>query len=211
MNPETLSRAFEPFFTTKEAAGTGLGLATVKAVVAEAGGWVRVESAPGKGTTVTILLPRTEAEVQAVTRVQQNAVGGTETIVVVEDEESVLGVVRDMLESAGYRVHTAQSPASLDVFVADYDGPVHLLLTDVVLPDMSGLDLADRMQKRYPALPVLFMSGYAEAAFAQGRGGAVGSHFIAKPFDRQKLLRAVRRAIDSQSASDYVHREPAAG
>jgi FixJ family two-component response regulator len=108
-------------------------------------------------------------------------------------------------------VHTAQSPASLDVFVADYDGPVHLLLTDVVLPDMSGLDLADRMQKRYPALPVLFMSGYAEAAFAQGRGGAVGSHFIAKPFDRQKLLRAVRRAIDSQSASDYVHREPAAG
>lgn len=211
MEPETLRRAFEPFFTTKREGGTGLGLATVKAAIADAGGWTRIKSAPGKGTTITLLLPRAEGAIKAEPR-QANAVGGTETILLVEDEESVLNVVCDMLESAGYRVVTAPSAESIDAVVGAHLGSLHLLLTDVVLPDASGLDIAERLRQQRPGLPVLFMSGYAEPAFADGRGGDLGSHFIAKPFDRQKLLRAVRRAIDSVSlASGYLRREPAAG
>ena len=211
MDPETLTRAFEPFFTTKRDSGTGLGLATVKAAIADAGGWMRVTSAPGKGTTITILLPRAQGAVKPEPR-QAAVVGGTETILLVEDEESVLNVVRDMLESAGYRVLSAPSAGSVDAIVGTHAGPIHLLLTDVVLPEASGLEIAERLRKQHPRLPVLFMSGYAEPAFADGRGGDLGPHFIAKPFDRPKLLRAARRAIDSVSlAPGYLHREPAAG
>lgn len=212
MDSETLSRAFEPFFTTKQGRGTGFGLATVSAAVADAGGWTRVTSAPGKGTSITVLLPRVESAVASEPRVQTNVVGGTETILLVEDEESVLSVVFDMLASAGYRVLAARSQAAADAMVDGHTGPVHLLLTDVVLQEASGPEIAERLQRRYPALRVLFMSGYAEPAFADGRGGSLGSHFIAKPFDHQRLLRAVRRALESVSlAQDYVHREPAAG
>jgi PAS domain S-box-containing protein len=212
MDPETLSRAFEPFFTTKQGRGTGLGLATVSAAVADAGGWTRVTSAPGTGTRITILLPRVATAVETEPRVQPRVVGGTETILLVEDEPSVLTIVFDMLESAGYEVLAARSQSAAMATVDSHTGPVHLLLTDVVLPESSGLELAEWLQRRYPALPVLFMSGYAEPAFADGRSGSLGSHFIAKPFDRQRLLRAVRRAVESASlAQDYVHREPAPG
>jgi CheY-like chemotaxis protein len=142
-------------------------------------------------------LPRVEAEVAPRLACSQTLVGGTETIVVVEDEESVLCVVRDMLESAGYRVHAAHVTGGArrvrrrvrwtDPPPFDGRGACRMRV---------GWTVAERLQRRYPALPVLFMSGYAEPAFADGRGGSVGSHFIAKPFDRQKLLRAVRRAID---------------
>ncbi len=211
MDAGTAARAFEPFFTTKPGHGTGLGLATVKSVVTEAGGWMRIRSEPGRGTTITMLLPRVHAVVENV-RAQPSVVGGTETILVVEDEPSVLNVVRDMLESAGYRVLAAVSAAELDEVVEAHTGSIDLLLSDVVLPEAGGPELFERVRNHYPELPVLFMSGYAEPAFAPGGEGTLGPHFLAKPFDRQKLLSAVRRAIESVAlAPDYVNRAPAAG
>ena len=212
MDAETAARAFEPFFTTKAGHGTGLGLATVKSVVADAGGWTQVKSELGRGTTISVLLPRLHAVPETEVRVPAAVVGGTETILVVEDEPGVLDVVRDMLESAGYHVLAGCTAAAVDEILGSHHGPIHLLLSDVVLPDVNGLDLAARVRSRHPELPVLFMSGYAEPAFSDGRAGTLEHSFISKPFDRQKLLHAVRKAIESVSlAPAYVQREPAVG
>ena len=205
MDAATQSRAFEPFFTTKPIGeGTGIGLATVQGIVSSSGGWVHLASTVGQGTTVTFGLPRAEREasqIVAANRAEPTvrpaaASGGSETILLVEDEPGVRELVRDMLTMAGYRVLEAATPSgAVDISEAFAD-PIDLLFTDVVMPESSGLELSTRLRSVRPRLRVMYMSGFPEPTVGDGAAHAPGTHFIAKPFDRQGLLRAVRRALD---------------
>jgi two-component system cell cycle sensor histidine kinase/response regulator CckA len=144
---------------------------------------------------VTFGLPRA-FEAATVSAVKTPPVGGSETLLVVEDEDGVRSLVCDFLSLAGYQVLDAASPSEAERQSRSHDGEIRLLLTDVVMPEMSGLDLAVRLRERRPHLQVMFMSGFPEPTVGDGGGEAPGAHFIAKPFDRQGLLRAVRKALD---------------
>ena len=199
MDPATQARAFEPFFTTK-GEGTGFGLATVRRVIEQAGGWVHLVSALGLGTTVAFGLPPTGAP--AVAPLPPPApLGGGETLLIVEDEEGVRELVRDILSLAGYRVLEASAPSEAERISREFDAPVHLLLTDVVMPEMSGFDLSARLVSSRPDLQVLYMSGFPAPEGTDGLTDTWGHHFIAKPFDRHGLLRAVREALDASPLS----------
>jgi len=196
MDPATQARAFEPFFTTKAIGkGTGLGLANVHTIIKDSGGWTELTSVVGRGTTVTFGLPRA-FEAPASAAVKTAAIGGSETLLVVEDEDGVRGLVCDFLSLAGYQVLEAASPSEAERQSLSHEGQIDLLLTDVVMPEMSGLELAVRLRERRTSLQVMFMSGFPEPTVGDGGGEAPGAHFIAKPFDRQGLLRAVRKALD---------------
>ena len=147
MDAKTMSRIFEPFFTTKEEGkGTGLGLATVYGIVRQSGGAVNVYSEPGQGTTFKVYLPRVEADVEKAARVARAAPpDGTETILLVEDADALRLLVRELLENAGYTVLDAETPAKALSLVQSTSGPIHLVLTDMVMPGMSGLELARRV------------------------------------------------------------------
>jgi len=200
MDAETLSHVFEPFYTTKEQGkGTGLGLATVYGIVRQSGGHVAVYSEPGRGTTFKVYLPRTEkvgapATVPAVPNVRRS---GSETVALVEDEPSLRAVIHDLLREGGYTViDGASAEASLAAAEA-HPGPVHLVLTDLVMPRTSGLEAAARIRRAHPGARVLYMSGYANAA-AGHQGGLPESHaFIQKPFSLDALLRKVRDVLDA--------------
>ncbi len=196
MDAATQAHAFEPFFTTKAVGeGTGLGLANVYNIVRDSGGWTELSSTLGRGTTVTFGLPRAfEAATAAIAK--PAARGGSETLLVVEDEDGVRALVRDFLALAGYRVMEAAAPSDAERISLAHDGAIQLLLTDVVMPEMSGLELAVRLRTHRPDLQVMYMSGFPEPSAGSGSGEAPGTHFIPKPFDRQGLLRAVRRALD---------------
>jgi PAS domain S-box-containing protein len=197
MDAETQAQAFEPFFTTKSIGkGTGLGLATVRQIVNEAGGWTHLSSSPGRGTTVTVGLPRVEGPVLPVAAPAAPA-GGGETLLLVEDEEGVRELVRDILTLAGYVVLEAAVPSEAERLNAEHDRPIHMLLTDVVMPEMSGLELSTRLRAKRPGLQVMYMSGFPEPMMGDGAGEAPGAHFISKPFNRQALLERVRRALDA--------------
>jgi PAS domain S-box-containing protein len=197
MDTATQVRAFEPFFTTKELGnGTGIGLATVYDVMRQSGGWTHLVSTPGLGTTVTFGLPRAAGVAGPSIRRAPDARGGSETLLLVEDEDGVRELVRDMLELAGYKVLEASVPSAAERISREFAGPISLMLTDVVMPEMSGLELAARVQAGRPGLPVMFMSGYPEPTTRDGGGYAPGSYFISKPFDRQALLHRVREALD---------------
>jgi GAF domain-containing protein len=197
MDAETLGRLFEPFFTTKPAgAGTGLGLSTVHGIVAQSGGDIAVDSEQGRGTTVTIYLPRVETDAPPGDDSGAAATGGTETILLVEDQDEVRGLTREVLEDAGYTVLEA-SRADDAIRVADRrPGGVHLLVTDVIMPRGSGRALVEVLGARYSGMKVLYMSGYT--ADAIGHHGVLDAavHFLPKPFDRDVLLRKVREALD---------------
>jgi CheY-like chemotaxis protein len=193
-----LSQAFEPFFTTKAVGeGTGLGLANVYAFVRDCGGWTKITSTVGLGTTVTFGLPRVYETAAAGPHKPSPPVGGSETVLLVEDEEGVRELVRDILALAGYRVLEATMPSEAERISREFDGDIPLLVSDVVMPEMSGLELAIRLRAHRPDLQVMYMSGFPEPTVAQGGGTAPGAHFISKPFDRQTLLRAVRGALDT--------------
>jgi signal transduction histidine kinase/ActR/RegA family two-component response regulator len=197
MDAATQAQAFEPFFTTKSfGKGTGLGLATVQQVVKEAGGWTRLTSAPGKGTTVAIGLPRETEPVSPAPAVAA-AAGGGETLLLVEDEEGVRELVRDILSMAGYAVLEAAMPSEAERISREHTQPIQLLLTDVVMPEMSGLELSMRLRASRPGLQVMYMSGFPEPLVGDGVTEAPGAHFISKPFNRQSLLERVRRALDT--------------
>jgi signal transduction histidine kinase/CheY-like chemotaxis protein len=201
MDKETLSHLFEPFFTTKGVGkGTGLGLATVYGIVKQNNGFVNVYSEPGQGTTFKVYLPRYEGKSeQARTEgLQKPLMRGHETVLVVEDEPALLDLNKFMLEKQGYLVLTAGTPGEAIRLAEEYTGEIHLLMTDVVMPEMNGRDLAKKMLSLYPNLKRLFMSGYTANVIAHHGVLDDGVHFIQKPFTRKDLAAKVRETLDGE-------------
>jgi two-component system cell cycle sensor histidine kinase/response regulator CckA len=199
MAPEVRSHLFEPFFTTKaRGRGTGLGLATVHGIVTQAGGWVEVRSAPGRGTTIEINLPRRhEAPVRPQPPTAVPSVGGSETVLVVEDDPAVREITARTLRTAGYRVlETGGGAGALELFDG-LRGPLQLLVTDVVMPGMDGKALADRLRLQAPALRVLFLSGYTHDIISHHGVLDPGVEFLPKPFTSGALLARVRSVLDA--------------
>ncbi|MCF8144677.1 MAG: transporter substrate-binding domain-containing protein [Deltaproteobacteria bacterium] len=203
MDKETLTNAFEPFFTTKEVGkGTGLGLSTVYGIVKQNQGFVNVYSEPGKGTSIKIYLPRHLGAAEEVIEAARTEVpqGRGETILIVEDEASVLRLAQRLLENMGYRVLTSATPSGALTIARDHTGEIHLLMTDVVLPKMSGKDLAAEIMQIRPNIGVLFMSGYTANVIAHQGVLDEGVHFIEKPFTQEGLARKVREAMGTRNA-----------
>jgi CheY-like chemotaxis protein len=201
MTPEVQARIFEPFYTTKEKGkGTGLGLSTVYGIVQQSGGFVEVESDYGKGTTFSVYLPRVQEEAEAGSSekpADRRPVTGTETVLLVEDEGAVRVLVRRVLDRNGYRVLEASSgPDALRLLESNSE-PVHMLLTDVVMPGMSGRELADRLAPEYPQMKILYMSGYTDEAIVHHGVLDQGIALIEKPFTPEVLLRQVREILDA--------------
>jgi CheY-like chemotaxis protein len=193
MAPDVLARAFEPFFTTKAPGkGTGLGLAIVYGVVQQSGGFVRLSSEPGAGTTASVFLPRYEGGGVAAPRLERSGAerGGAETLLVVEDEPAVRAVCRRILEARGYTVLLAANGAEALDLARGRD--VDLLVTDLVMPCVGGSELAATLRAERPSLPAIFMSGYA------GEAGTLPADvpLLRKPFTPDALARAVRAALD---------------
>jgi CheY-like chemotaxis protein len=203
MDEEVRDRIFEPFFTTKgREKGTGLGLSTVYGIVKQNGGHILVESQVGQGTTFQIYLPRTtESPVPPTIRrkVPPTSVKGTETILVVEDEIMVRELAVQILKAQGYQVLKAGHGIEALQIVQELDGPLHLLLTDVVMPKMNGKDLAERLQAQRPDVRVIFMSGYSENVIAEQGILDEGVVFVPKPFSLEVLTQKIRAALDEPS------------
>jgi nitrogen-specific signal transduction histidine kinase/ActR/RegA family two-component response regulator len=213
MDEETRSRLFEPFFTTKEQGkGTGLGLSTVYGTVRQSGGHIAVESAPGRGSTFTVCLPRVAAaapppEPRPVpagpaprTRAETRLTPGRgETVLLVEDAQRVRAVVREILEMSGYVVLEARHGAEALEVSRAHPGVIHLLVTDVVMPQMSGRELAQRLATLRPELKVLYMSGYTDDAIVRHGVLAAGIAFLSKPFTPDALALKVREVLDGVS------------
>jgi PAS domain S-box-containing protein len=200
MTEETKSRIFEPFFTTKEQGkGTGLGLSTVYGIVKQSGGNIWVYSEPGAGTTFKIYLPRTDEGAGEYVRglPATEVLKGTETVLLVEDEELVRNLVRHVLEDAGYKLLEATNGGAGLQLCDQYEAPIHLLLTDVVMPEMSGQQLAERLRKTRPGMAVLYMSGYTEDTIVHHGVLDEDVSFIEKPFNPDALARKVREVIDA--------------
>jgi PAS domain S-box-containing protein len=195
----TQARIFEPFFSTKDAAsGRGLGLSTVYGIVEQSGGYISVESAPGEGTSFTIYLPRYWGpETPVGTADQRMPELGTETLLLVEDEAVVRASVRRLLEWHGYTVLEARNGAdALRIYEANENG-IDLVLTDVVMPEMGGHELVERLRARRPNLRVLFMSGYTERTLTRNGSMPPGTGFVEKPFTVETLMRRLREVLDA--------------
>ncbi len=199
MSQETLSHVFEPFFTTKAPGeGTGMGLASVFGIMAQHGGFVVVESTVGVGSTFRCFFPRTDKPALSVPSTRDTPPRGAETILLVEDEESVRDSTAALLRSLGYTVLPASDGATAQAIAAGRIEPIHLLLTDVIMPGMNGAQVRDALLARHADLRVLFMSGYAgNIISAQGALGR-GTYFIQKPFTLRALAVAVRTALDGR-------------
>jgi two-component system, cell cycle sensor histidine kinase and response regulator CckA len=197
MDESTSARVFEPFFTTKhKGKGTGLGLSTVYGIVKQSGGYIWVDSEPGKGATFNVYLPRVDEAVEpTVLRQPSNSLKGSETILVVEDEEAVRTLVRKVLERYGYRVLSAPTPKDAADIAATTTENISLLISDVVLPQMSGRAVADQILPSKPGMRVLFMSGYTDNAIVHHGVLDEGTPFIQKPFTPQGLARKVREVL----------------
>ena len=199
MDAATQARIFEPFFTTKaKGKGTGLGLATVYGIAQQSGGHIGVSSEPGQGATFTLYLPRVDEAVETGPAGPPAAVGerGSETILLVEDDEEVRAVARDTLEAAGYVVLPAANATEVLGLTADGSRRIHLLVTDVVMPQVSGRELAERLVPAYQDLRVLYISGYTDDTILRHGVLAAGTAFLQKPFTPWALLRKVREVLD---------------
>ena len=200
MTPEVKEHLFEPFFTTKaKGKGTGLGLSTVYGIIKQSNGHITVFSEPGRGTTFNIYLPRVEAEedrVQSKTK-PLSLLTGNETILLAEDEPSVRELATRVLSNKGYQIHSVSDGIEALKFVQEHpDKKIHLLLTDVVMPGMSGKDLADRLRLSAPDLKVLYISGYTDDAIVHHGVLDEGVNFIQKPFAPDALAKKVREVLD---------------
>jgi two-component system cell cycle sensor histidine kinase/response regulator CckA len=203
MDKATVGRIFEPFFTTKERGkGTGLGLATVFGVVKQSGGYIGVDSEPGRGTTFRVVLPPSEdgAASAATTRAASVARPvGTEMILLVEDEGQVRTLLRNILLRAGYRVFDTSSPDEALRESERFEGEIHLLVTDVVMPGMNGRQLAERVMSGRAKIRVLYLSGYSEDIIAHHGVLDPGVTLLPKPVTPEALLQRVREVLDSAS------------
>jgi signal transduction histidine kinase len=198
--PEVRSQIFEPFFTTKEMGkGTGLGLSMVYGIVKQSGGHIWVYSEPGQGTTFKVYLPRVDAEVVEREQPRRSAAAsGHETILLVEDEPMVRDSAERILTSAGYRVLVASNGGEALLLCEEHGARIDLVLTDVVMPNMSGQVLAERIEKLHPDLKVLFTSGYTDNAIVHDGVLDAGTQFIEKPFSVAALTAKVRSVLDSK-------------
>ena len=207
MDAKTLSHVFEPFFTTKEAGkGTGLGLSTVYGIVKQSGGHVAVYSEPGVGTTFKIYLPRVEGLPERASGSFKRAreAGGTETVLVVEDEEAVRRLVCRSLEAHGYKTVPAASASEALLACEKHAGEIHLMLTDVVMPHLSGRELAQRIAALRPRMKVLFMSGYTDNAIVHHGVLDAGMPFLQKPFTPRSVAQKVREVLDAPEQTPGV-------
>jgi len=198
MDENTMARIFEPFFTTKpEGRGTGLGLSTVYGIVHQNGGWIDVESEAGKGTTFRIYYPRiaTCAWEQSTSTQPLDALGGSETVLVVEDEPAVRELITEVLMDYGYSVLGASNGREALQLAENHTGPIHLMVTDVIMPGMSGLEVAERMSVLRHEIRVLFMSGYNDDLSGHGRIVDPGVEFLCKPVMPNVLAAKVRKIL----------------
>ncbi len=221
MDIETQAHMFEPFFTTKAPGkGTGLGLATVYGVVKQSDGWIWVDSQPGRGTTFQIYLPSVQEfvaealtediaprESQAVKEstprivpVLETSAKGTETVLVVEDQDGIRDIVRESLRRNGYKVLIANDGDEALQMAATYPDPIHLLITDLVMPNIGGRELAQRLTPQRPAMKVLFMSGYSEQSALEIQTTSQSATVLQKPFSLDALARNVRRVLDEATS-----------
>jgi len=213
MDDATLARVFEPFYTTKEPGrGTGLGLSTVDGIVRQSGGDIQVASAPGRGSTFTVLLPRVaepercalEAHplrpgAAAGARIEDTRPRSPETVLLVEDSAPVRQIARRILERGGYRVLDASGGIEALEIAARHDGEIHLLLTDVMMPGLTGPAVVERFLRLRPSTPVVYMSGYAENALHPDWGLPAGTRLLNKPFDAAAMLASIREWLDASA------------
>jgi signal transduction histidine kinase len=201
MDAETVERVFEPFFTTKEVGkGTGLGLSTVFGIVKQSGGDVGVYSEPGRGTTFKIYLPRVAAAIERpepTTVSAPSLATGWETILVADDEELVRSFEREVLVERGYTVLEARGPRHAIEIASEHDGEIHLLLTDVVMPELTGRELSEELTKGRPQMRTLYTSGYASGAIVENGILEEGVAFVPKPLSVVSLTQKIREVLDS--------------
>jgi PAS domain S-box-containing protein len=204
MDRQTVAHIFEPFFTTKESGrGTGLGLSTVYGIVKQSGGYIWVYSEPGKGSTFKVYLPRVDEVADAAGGVQSSprAQRGTETILIVEDEEAVRELIQTVLTEKGYDVISSLDPQHAEKIATEFPGEIHLLLTDMVMPGMSGRELAERVSANRRDIRVLFMSGYTDNVITSGGMLQEGLAFLQKPFSPAALVQKVREVLSQTTAA----------
>ena len=211
MSAEIKSHIFEPFFTTKETGkGTGLGLATVYGVVKQSGGYIWVESAPGKGATFEIYLPQaveTDADKEAEVK-PAPLPRGTETVLVVEDEAGVRELACEFLKLSGYTVLEAPNGAEALIVAKRHTGPIHVLVSDVIMPRMGGIELIEKMKTVRPLAKVVLMSGYSEYSAGNPSGSQSQPVMVQKPFTQGSLVAAIREALDRKASANGHPRGP---
>jgi two-component system cell cycle sensor histidine kinase/response regulator CckA len=204
MDRDTQARVFEPFFTTKEKGkGTGLGLSTVYGIIKQTGGYVFVQSEPGRGSVFTIYFPRVDEPIEALNPNPATlaSTGGSETILLVEDEESVRQLIRETLESRGYRILEAENGQAALALAASHPDPIHLVVTDVVMPGLSGHEFIQQLLPARPDAKILYLSGYAEDAVSSPINPGDLKAFLQKPFTLQNLTRKVREVLGSAASN----------
>jgi CheY-like chemotaxis protein len=221
MAPEVAARAFEPFYTTKPAGtGTGLGLATVYGIVRQSGGEIFLETAPGAGATFTVVLPRIDPPAEEPTAIEAGvAVGpGSGTVLLVEDEATVRTLVRRVLERDGYRVVEAADGTTAELVAGRLPAAPDVVISDVVLPGITGPELVRRLRDRWAGLRVVFMSGYAAPETGLEEAAAAGAVFVPKPFTPDQLRRTLQAALTTEAAGvaeadpgGSPHQQPAGG
>jgi PAS domain S-box-containing protein len=203
MDKQTVAHIFEPFFTTKESGrGTGLGLSTVYGIVKQSGGYIWVYSEPGKGSTFKVYLPRVDELPEEILggETSHRAQAGRETILVVEDEEDVRELIQTVLREKGYEVIVSEDPQHAERAAAQFNGEIHLLLTDMVMPGISGRELATRISARRQDIRVLYMSGYTDNVITEGGMLEKGLAFLQKPFSPATLVQKVREVLSRTPA-----------
>jgi two-component system, cell cycle sensor histidine kinase and response regulator CckA len=198
MDEATKARIFEPFFSTKEPGkGTGLGLASVYGIVKQSGGYVWAYREPGRGSTFKLYFPKVQADAENVSTppISTESIEGSETIVLVEDEANLRSVTAAALRSAGYTVLEAENPVKAIQLVKSYGSPIHLLLTDVIMPDMNGVELSKRLRVFRPDLKVVFISGYGGDELTRQLSVAPDAVLVEKPFSKRTLLMKIHAVL----------------
>lgn len=204
MDEKTLAHVFEPFFTTKNVgAGTGLGLAMVLGAVKQNSGFIYIVSEPDQGAAVNIYLPRVKEKVAATTESAENTPGrGTETVLLVEDDEMLLSLETTMLAESGYTVLAAATPEVAVSLAREHPGPIHLLISDMIMPEMNGKELSEKLQPLRPEMKVLFLSGYTAEIISSHGIIQEGINFLQKPFSIEALNGKVRDTLDDHGQKD---------